>query len=65
MNAAITSVYAVIAACTPVTVVSRSATICEIETFITLESSTITNCAAARMIRGNQRRIERNSTAAG
>ena len=59
MNAAITSVYAVIAACTPVTVVSRSATICEIETFITLESSTITNCAAARMIRGNQRRTER------
>ena len=42
MNAAITSVYAVIAACTPVTVESRSATICEIETFITLESSTIT-----------------------
>ena len=59
MNAAITSVYAVIAACTPVTVVSRSATICEIETFITLESSTITNCAAARMIRGSQRRIGR------
>jgi heme/copper-type cytochrome/quinol oxidase subunit 3 len=59
MNAAITSVYAVIAPCTPVTVVSRSATICEIETFITLESSTITNCAAARMTRGNQRRIKR------
>jgi hypothetical protein len=37
-----TSVYAVIAACTPGTVVSRSSTICEIETFITLESSTIT-----------------------
>ena len=59
MNAAITSVYAVIAGCTPVTVVSRSATICEIETFMTLESSTITNCAAARMTRGNQRRIGR------
>src|SRR6187549_1088020 len=57
MNAAITSVYMVMAAWTPVTVVSRSATICEIETFITLESSTITNCAAARMIRGSQRRI--------
>ena len=42
-----------------VTVVSRSATICEIETFITLESSTITNCAAARMISGSQRRTER------
>ena len=45
MNAAITSVYIVIALCTPVTVVSRSATICEIETFITLESSTMMNWA--------------------
>ncbi len=59
MNAAITSVYAVIASWTPVTVVSRSSTICEIETFITLESSTITNCAAARIMRGSQRRIGR------
>ena len=45
MNAAITSVYIVIALCTPVTVVFRSATICEIETFITLESSTMMNWA--------------------
>ena len=56
MKAAITSVYIVIAPWTPVTVVSRSATICEIETFITLESSTITNWAAARMTSGSQRR---------
>jgi hypothetical protein len=38
-------------ACTPVTVVFRSATICEIETFITLESSTMMNWAAARIPR--------------
>ena len=43
MNAAMTSVYMVIAPWTPVIVVFRSATICEIETFMTLESSTITN----------------------
>ena len=59
MNAAITSVYIVIAPCTPVTVVFRSATICEIETFITLESSTITNWADARITRGSQRRTRR------
>ena len=41
------------------TVVSRSSTICEIETFITLESSTITNCAADRIISGSQRRTAR------
>ena len=46
MNAAITSVYIVIASWTPWIVVSRSSTICEIDTFMTLESSTITNCAA-------------------
>ena len=56
MNAAITSVYIVIALCTPVTVVFRSATICEIETFITLESSTMMNWADARMIRGSHLR---------
>ena len=54
MNAAITSVYAVIAPWTPWIVVFRSATICEIDTFMTLESSTITNCAAARIISGSQ-----------
>ena len=59
MNAAITSVYIVIALCTPVTVVFRSSTICEIETFITLESSTMTNCADARMISGSHLRIAR------
>ena len=53
MNAAITSVYAVIASCTPWIVVSRSATICEIDTFMTLLSSTITNCADARMMMGS------------
>src|SRR4051795_2410579 len=46
MNAAITSVYIVIASWTPEMVVSRSATICEIDTFMTAESRTITNCAA-------------------
>src|SRR5436305_13640739 len=56
MNAAITSVYIVIALCTPVTVVFRSATIREIETFITLESSTMMNWAAARMISGSHLR---------
>ena len=61
MNAAITSVYIVIALCTPVTVVFRSATICEIETFITLESSTMMNWADARMISGSHLRIARLS----
>jgi hypothetical protein len=51
--AAITSVYAVIASCTPWIVVSRSATICEIDTFMTLLSSTITNCADAKMVIGS------------
>ena len=59
MNAAITSVYIVIALCTPVTVVFRSATICEIETFITLESSTMMNCADARIDSGSHLRIAR------
>ncbi len=53
MNAAITSVYIVIASCTPEIVVSRSSTICEIDTFMTAESSTITNWAEARMISGS------------
>ena len=52
MNAAITSVYIVIAVCTPWIVVSRSSTICEIATFMTLVSSTITNWAEASMMRG-------------
>jgi hypothetical protein len=34
-------------------VVSRSATICEIDTFITLLSSTITNCADAKIAIGS------------
>src|SRR4029453_5164383 len=54
LSAAITSVYIVIASCTPWIVVSRSATICEIDTFMTLLSSTITNCALARMASGAQ-----------
>src|SRR5690242_548817 len=37
--------------------VSRSATICEIDTFMTLLSSTITNCADARMAMGSHLRI--------
>ena len=49
MNAAITRVYAVMASWTPPIVVSRSATIWLIETFMTELSSTITNCAAARI----------------
>ena len=57
MNAAITSVYSVIAACTPWIEVLRSATIWEIETFITLESSIITNWAEARMMIGIHLRI--------
>jgi hypothetical protein len=41
-------------------VVSRSATIWEIDTFMTLLSSTITNCAEPRMTMGNQfRRVRR------
>src|SRR6185295_2416167 len=39
---------------TPVIVVLRSATICEIDTFITLLSRTITNWAAARIAIGSQ-----------
>src|SRR3954451_13583048 len=53
MSAAITSVYAVIASWTPWIVVSRSLTIWEIDTFMMLLSSTITNCAAARMTIGS------------
>ena len=52
MNAAITSVYSVIAVCTPWIVVSRSSTICEIATFMTLVSSTMMNWAEASMKRG-------------
>ena len=53
ISAAITSVYAVIASWTPWIVVSRSSTICEIDTFMTLLSSTITNCAAASTMIGS------------
>ncbi len=44
-----------IASWTPWMVVSRSATICEIATFMTLLSSTITNWADARMRMANHR----------
>ncbi len=60
MSAAITSVYVVIASWTPWIVVSRSATICEIDTFMTLLSSTITNCAEARMPSGSHSAQPRN-----
>ena len=63
MNAAITSVYSVIAVCTPWIVVSRSSTICEIATFMTLESSTMTNWAEARMSMGSHLRTTGTLTA--
>ena len=47
MNAAETSASRAIADCTPLTVVSRSATTAEIETFISEVSKTRTNIAAA------------------
>ena len=65
MNAAITRVYAVIASCTPWIVVSRSATICEIDTFMTLLSSTITNCAEAKIAIGSPSPVRPSSPAAG
>ena len=43
-----------IAIWTPWMVVSRSSTICEIDTFMTLLSSTITNWADARIAIGSQ-----------
>src|SRR4051794_7149483 len=57
MKAAITSVYIVIAVWTPEIVVSRSSTIWVIATFMTLESSTITNWAEASIISGIHLRI--------
>ena len=63
MNAAITSVYSVIAVCTPWIVVWRSWTICEIATFMTLVSSTITNWAEASIASGiHLRTVDRHST---
>ena len=47
MNAADTSASSAIAACTPLTVVSRSSTTAEIETFISEVSTTSTNIAIA------------------
>ena len=47
---AITSVYRVIAVWIPTTVVSRSLATVAIDTFITDESRTITNCAAASVM---------------
>jgi hypothetical protein len=53
MKAAETSASIATAACTPLTVVSRSRTTAEIETFISDVSMTNTNIAAAnRMARG-------------
>ena len=56
MNAAITSVYSVIAVCTPWIDVSRSSTIWEIATFMTLESSTMMNWAEAKISMGSHLR---------
>ena len=47
MNAADTSASSAIADCTPLTVVCRSATTAEIETFISEVSTTSTNIAIA------------------
>ena len=47
MNAAETSASSAIADCTPLTVVSRSCTTAEIETFISDVSTTSTNIAIA------------------
>ena len=44
-----TNVYMVMAVCRPTTVVLRSAATCEIDTFITVVSSTMMNWAAASM----------------
>ena len=52
ISAAITSAYRVMAACTPWIEVLRSAVIWEIETFITLVSSVMTNWPEARMMMG-------------
>src|ERR1044072_9182832 len=49
MKAADTRASSAIADCTPLTVVSRSSTIAEIETFISEVSTTSTNIAAARI----------------
>ena len=57
IRAAITSAYRVIAACTPWIEVLRSAVIWEIETFITLVSSVMTNWPEARMMIGIHLRI--------
>ena len=50
MNAADTSASIATAACTPLTVVSRSSTTAEIDTFMNDVSMTNTNIAAARKI---------------
>ena len=44
-----TRVYMVMAVCKPTTVVFRSSATCVIDTFITVVSSTMMNCAAASM----------------
>ncbi len=54
-----------IASWTPWIVVSRSATIWEIDTFITLLSSTMTNCAAARIASANHQLDSRSAAPAG
>jgi hypothetical protein len=55
----------VIASWTPRIVVSRSATICEIDTFMTLLSSTVTNCAAPSTAIGSQTGAAAFAVAAG
>ncbi len=49
MKAAITRVYMVMAVCKPTTVVFRSSATWVIDTFMTVVSSTMMNCAAASM----------------
>src|SRR3954462_14161731 len=60
IRAAMTSAYKVIAACTPWIEVLRSAVIWEIETFITLVSSVMTNWPEARMMMGIHLRMGRD-----
>ena len=54
---AITSVYRVIAVCTPVTVVPTSSATWAIDTFMTELSSVIRNCPADRVIRTTPARL--------
>ena len=66
MNAAETSASSAIADCTPLTVVSRSSTTAEIDTFISDVSTTSTNIAIASRSasRADGRRLVGHATAA-